>query len=142
MIKEKLDRAREILSGYVLYEKFSADHVAQISSLTGVSLENVCKVKCPRTGKDNNFLVVRFSGEAENYVGFSWKKRIVQMTGRLPLKKTRRITPKNAKRKPSKKKRLPKLQLKTMKLMTLLTYTHLLLAPTILIMRTKIHQRK
>jgi 5-methylcytosine-specific restriction endonuclease McrA len=76
VIKEKLDRAREIFSGYVLYEKFSADHVAEISSLTGVSLENVCKVKCPRTGKDNNFLVVRFSGETENYVGFSWKKRI------------------------------------------------------------------
>jgi len=75
-IRSKVERAREIIDTYRLYEKFSEEHVYELSTLTGVDLENVCKVRNPKTGKDDRFLVVRMRGEPENYVGFSWSKRI------------------------------------------------------------------
>lgn len=75
-IKSRIDRAREIIDTYGMSEKFSDKHVYELSTLTGVDLENVCKVRNPKTGRDDRFLVVRMRGEPENYVGFSWSKRI------------------------------------------------------------------
>lgn len=75
-IKAKIERAREIIDTYGLSEKFSDEHVYELSTLTGVDLENVCKIKNPKTKKDDRFLVVRLKGEPENYIGFSWAKRI------------------------------------------------------------------
>jgi len=75
-IKAKIERAREIIDTYGLYQKFSDEHVYEMSTLTGVDLENICRIRNTKTGKDDRFLVVRLRGEPENYVGFSWSKRI------------------------------------------------------------------
>lgn len=75
-IKAKLERARKIIDCYGLSERFSKDHVEEIGVLTGTSLENICRVKNPKTGKDDRFLAVRFVGDDENHIGFSWNKRI------------------------------------------------------------------
>lgn len=75
-IKAKLERAREIIDEYELLEKFSQDHVHEIGFLTGTEIQNICRVRNPKTGKDDRYLVVKFKGEEENHFGFSWAKRI------------------------------------------------------------------
>lgn len=75
-IKAKIERAREIIDSYDLLERFSQEHVYEISCLTGTELEDICRVRNPKTGKEDRYLVVKFKGEGENHFGFSWSKRI------------------------------------------------------------------
>jgi len=75
-ITKKLERARDILAKYEMLEKFSAEHVAELSDLTGAKLSNVCKARCPRSGRTDIFLVVTYEGSDTREYGFSWNKRI------------------------------------------------------------------